>query len=149
MHFRRERRSAFPTRRGTPFPQAKYLVPMCISCFGCIARWVGEPNPYEFHLPVFRRSSILENRPTIDISPRWGCVVHRLIAVLGFAVAQPNLRFTRVTAYGVCLLLYPSSFSGLPVFSFSPTLGAGAGPALSTVGRGASDRSGTYRCDPK
>ncbi len=33
--------------------------------------------------------------------------------------------------------------------SFSPTQGAGADPALSTVGRGASDKSGTYRCDPK
>ena len=30
-----------------------------------------------------------------------------------------------------------------------PTLGAGADPAASMVGRGASGRSGTYRCGPR
>ena len=38
MHFRRERKSAFPTRMGTPFPQAKGVSPMCISCLGCVVR---------------------------------------------------------------------------------------------------------------
>ena len=76
MHFRRERKSAFPTRMGTPFPQATCVSPMCISCLGCVVRIKNIFRIIRGIIVDFRINEALQTGGVVNSAyPTWGAKV--------------------------------------------------------------------------